>query len=68
MKFLLTLVICNYTVCTPAFKWPYEFNSYYECATIGYEASHLRLKEMGAEYVNKNRTTILFTCKEIQQI
>ena len=29
--------------------------------------NNLRLKEMGAEYVNKNRTTILFTCKEIQQ-
>ena len=68
MKFILTLVICSQSICGPTFEWPYPFKSYYECATIGYEASHLRLKEMGAEYVNKNRTTILFTCKEIQQI
>ena len=68
MKFILTLVICNYTLCTPAFEWPYKFDGYYDCATVGYEAASLRLQDMGAEYVNKNRTTILFTCKEIQDI
>jgi|TARA_R100000005_G_C4964729_1_gene179991 hypothetical protein len=66
VKFILTLVLCNYTVCTPPFEWPYKFNSYYECATTGYNAAILRLNDLGEDMVNSNRTTVLFTCQEIQ--
>ena len=68
MKFMLMLALCNYTICTPSFEWPYKFDSYYECAITGYNASILRMQELGQEYVEKNRTTILFSCSEVATI
>ena len=67
MKFILTLVICN-TVCAPAFEWPQRFDSFYDCAKVGYRASELRIVEFGETYVNKNRTSILFQCQEVAEI
>ena len=67
MKFILTLVICN-AVCAPQFQWPQKFDSFYDCARIGYKAAELRLAELGQTYVDINRTTILFSCKEISEI
>ena len=67
MKFILTLVICN-AVCAPAFEWPQKFDSFYDCARIGYKAAELRLVELGQTYVDTNRTSILFSCKEIHNI
>ena len=66
MKFILILVICN-TTCGPEFEWPQKFNSFYDCARMGYTASELRIQEFGQAYVNKNRTSILFSCKEISE-
>ena len=66
MKFILTLVICN-AVCAPAFEWPQKFNSFYDCAKVGYRASELRIVEFGETYVNKNRTAILFKCQEVSE-
>ncbi len=68
MKFILTLVICSYGVCGPAFEWPYPFKTYHECAIFGYEAAAARLKDMDPMVIDKNKTTILFTCREMQQI
>ena len=66
MKFILVLVICNAT-CGPQFEWPQKFDSFYDCARIGYKAAELRLVELGQTYVDINRTTILFSCKEISE-
>tara|TARA_B100001939_G_scaffold53790_1_gene42950 strand:- start:702 stop:908 length:207 start_codon:yes stop_codon:yes gene_type:complete len=68
VKFVLTLVLCNYAICTPAFEWPYKFESYYDCALTGYNAAILRLNDIGEDIVNDNRTTVLFTCNEIKEI
>ena len=67
MKFILVLVICNAT-CGPSFEWPQKFNSFYDCARMGYTASELRIQEFGQTYVDENRTSILFSCKEINTI
>ena len=37
VKFILTLVICNAT-CGPQFEWPQKFDSFYDCARMGYKA------------------------------
>ena len=66
MKFVLTLVICN-AVCAPPLQWPQKFNSFYDCARVGYKASELRLVELGQTYVDINRTSIIFNCKEINE-
>jgi len=66
VKFVLTLVICN-AVCGPQFEWPQKFNSFYDCARMGYKAAELRIADFGDTYVNKNRTSILFSCKEIAE-
>ena len=66
MKFILTLVICN-AVCAPAFEWPQRFDSFYDCAKVGYRAAELRIAEFGETYVNKNRTAILFKCQEVAE-
>ena len=66
MKFILVLVICNAT-CGPSFEWPQKFNSFYDCARMGYKASELRIAEFGETYVNKNRTAILFKCQEVAE-
>jgi hypothetical protein len=67
VKFILTLVIFH-AVCAPQFQWPQKFDSFYDCARIGYKAAELRLVELGQTYVDTNRTTILFSCKEISEI
>ena len=64
MKYILILVICNAT-CGPQFEWPQKFDSFYDCARMGYKASELRIAEFGETYVNKNKTAILFSCKQI---
>ena len=67
MKFILTLIICSHGVCGPAFEWPYPFKTYHECAIVGYEAAAARLKDMDPMVIDKNKTTILFSCKEIAE-
>ena len=66
MKFILVLVICNAT-CGEQFEWPQKFDSFYDCARMGYKAAELRIAEFGETYVNNNRTAILFKCQEIAQ-
>ena len=51
MKFVLTLVICN-AVCGPQFEWPQKFDSFYDCARMGYKAAELRIADFGQTYVN----------------
>jgi|TARA_Y100000296_G_C4971954_1_gene156339 hypothetical protein len=66
VKFVLILVICNAT-CGPQFEWPQKFDSFYDCARMGYKAAELRIADFGQTYVDKNRTSILFSCKEIAE-
>jgi len=66
MKFILTLVICN-AVCAQPYKWPQKFDSFYDCMKMGYQAAELRIADFGETYVNKNKTSILFSCKEINE-
>ena len=48
MKILLSLVICSYVqgVCMPAYEWPEQFNTMYDCLTFGYEESNKKMKEI----------------------
>ena len=64
VKFILTLVICNATW-GPKFEWPQKFDSLYDYARMGYKEAELRIADFGDTYLNKNRTAILFKCKEI---
>ena len=66
MKFVLTLVICN-AVCGEPYEWPQRFDSFYDCAKVGYRAAELRIAEFGETYVNKNITAILFKCQEVAE-
>lgn len=68
MKFILMLVLCHGVDCTPPIEWPTRFNSYYECAMVGYEASILKLEQLGPDKVNENKSTILFACQESSEI
>ena len=45
MKILLSLVICSYVqgVCMPAYEWPEQFNTMYDCLTFGYEESNKKI-------------------------
>ena len=51
VKFILTLVICNAT--SDQFEWPQKFDSFYDCARMGYKANELRITEFGQTYVDK---------------
>ena len=62
------LVLCHGVDCTPPFEWTKKFDSYYDCAITGYEASILRMQALGPEVVNENKTTILFACQESSEI
>ena len=68
MKFILMMVLCHGVDCTPPIKFPKSFNSYYDCAMTGYEASILKFKELGHDKVEENRTTVLFMCQESKEI
>ena len=42
--------------------WPTTFNTQYECLMYGYEESLNKMKEIGAEDVNKYNMFIKFNC------
>lgn len=68
MKYILMMVLCHGVDCTPPIEWPVKFNSYYDCAITGYDASILKMQELGPDKVNENKSTILFACQESSEI
>ena len=57
MKFLLSLIICSqvHTTCMPAYQWPDEFNSSYDCMMFGYKEFEDSIKN--GYYLNDGRGT-----------
>ena len=64
MKFLLSMVICSQVAgtCLKPYPWPTTFNTQYDCLMFGYEQSILKMKEIGADDVNKYNMFIKFYC------
>ena len=64
MKIILSLIICSqvHTTCMPAYQWPDEFNSSYDCMMFGYKESQNKMIEIIREEVNKHGIYIRFLC------
>ena len=64
MKFLLSIIICSQVAgtCLPPYPWPTTFDTQYDCLMFGYEQSILKMKEIGADDVNKYNMFIKFYC------
>ena len=64
MKFLLSIIICSQVAgtCLQPFPWPTTFDTQYDCLMFGYEQSILKMKEIGADDVNKYNMFIKFYC------
>ena len=64
MKILLSLVICSQIAgsCLDPHVWPTTFDTQYDCLMFGYEESINKMKEIGAEDVNKYNMFIKFYC------
>jgi hypothetical protein len=48
--------------CLEPHVWPTTFNTQYDCLMYGYEESLNKMKEIGAEDVNKYNMFIKFNC------
>ena len=64
MKILLTMIICSQVAnaCMDPYPWPETFDSQYDCLMFGYGQSILKMKEIGADDVNKYNMFIKFYC------
>ncbi len=64
MKILLSLIICSQVAntCLEPYLFPTTFDTQYDCLMFGYEESIQKMKELGAEDVNKYNMFIKFTC------
>ena len=64
MKILLSLVICSQIAgtCLEPHVWPVTFDTQYDCLMFGYEESINKMKEIGADDVNKYNMFIKFYC------
>jgi hypothetical protein len=64
MKILLSIIICSQVAgtCLPPYPWPTTFDTQYDCLMFGYEQSILKMKEIGADDVNKYNMFIKFYC------
>jgi len=64
MKFILSLVICSQVAgtCLEPFPWNTAFDTQYDCLMTGYEQSIFKMKDIGAEDVNKYNMFIKFYC------
>ena len=64
MKILLSIIICSSVAgtCMKPLPWPTTFDSQYDCLMFGYEQSIVKMKEIGAEDVNKYNMFIKFYC------
>jgi len=64
MKILLSLIICSQIAgsCMDPYVWPTTFDTQYDCLMFGYEESLKKMKEMGAEDVNKYNMYVKFFC------
>ena len=64
MKYILALIICSQTqqVCMPAYQWPEQFNSQYDCLMFGYQESMNKMQEIGRAEINEHNMFIRFTC------
>ncbi len=49
----------------PAYEWPEQFNTMYDCLTFGYEESNKKMKEIGRAEVNKHEIFIRFNCQPV---
>ena len=70
MKFLLSLIICSQVAntCMPAYQWPDQFSSSYDCMMFGYEESMNKMREIGRIEANKHGVFIRFTCTPVNTI
>jgi hypothetical protein len=64
IKIVLSIIICSQVAnaCLEPHVWPTTFNTQYECLMYGYEESLNKMKEIGAEDVNKYNMFIKFNC------
>ena len=64
MKFLLSIIICSQVAgtCLDPYPWPDKFDTQYDCLMFGYEESINKMKEIGADDVNKYNMFIKFYC------
>ena len=64
MKILLSLIICSQVAgsCLDPHVWPETFDTQYDCLMFGYEESINKMKEIGADDVNKYNMFIKFYC------
>ena len=64
IKITLSLIICSQVAgtCLDPYPWPTTFDSQYDCLMFGYEESMNKMREIGAEDVNKYNMFIKFYC------
>ena len=67
MKFILVLVICNATSQLHNSNGLRSLIVFMIVQEWDTKQPELRIADFGEEYVNKNRTAILFKCQEIAQ-
>ena len=66
VKFILVLKVC-YAVaqfCAPPFQFSETFDSFRDCAIMGYKHAYEMTKALPAEDVEKTKTIIKFYCLE----
>ena len=66
MKFVLIIWVCTFlqeNACMRPIKYPYVFNSWYECSQAAHRESRKLLREAGFAYVNKYRLGTKYSCR-----
>ena len=69
MKFLLIMQVCSAIHMSCMERMPVnEYPTHFDCATAGYLNAMGLTREIGTEVVNRDRITVKFECRPINEI
>ena len=69
MKFSLVFLLCSYVAgeCMPPHIHSTQFDDEYDCLTVGYSESLIKIEEIGREEINLYSMYIKFGCYPTEQ-
>ena len=71
MKFVLIMLLCSNVPgnsCQPFEPEYNDFNTYYECARHGYNASADLMNNFSNEFIDEYQAYIVFSCKQPDKV
>ena len=69
IKYIMMIKICSalYGECMPEFQHKVVFDNWYDCAQYGLTETKSLMTEIGPEIVNRDKITVSFLCKPVNE-